>query len=87
MMTDKLNHYLVILTLYLGEYEKMVHHFVLAESGDAASLMALRDESHNDVDRESPEEGQLWEDGGWLYEVYSCRQLTTEQAKVLDEVW
>jgi hypothetical protein len=82
-----MNNYLVKLTLNIVGYEKQSHLVVSAPDESSAKEQALRDECHNEPNfDEWPDMNACWDGDDFIYEVYSCRELTDEQYETLKDV-
>lgn len=66
--------YTVKLTLIIGCYEKTAIHHLRAENEEAAGIQALRDESHNDSDREYNGTDDWWDDD-MIYRVFDIQEV------------
>jgi hypothetical protein len=84
---DNKNHYLIHLTLTLGEYEKSNFSVVLSSSEEEAIEIALRGECHNEPDfNEFPDKDAVWDGGEYVYTADRAVLLTEEQYNVLKEL-
>ncbi len=72
-----MKNYLVKLNLMIGCYEKLMPHVIEAEDEDAAVEQALRNESHNDVDRvyDANSDDEWWDDD-MIYKLYEVKEIT-----------
>lgn len=77
--------YLVILKLYLGEYEKVARSLVYADTPEEAAKLGLEGECHNDPSVTG--EGldlETWDDG-WVYKVGAVHELTDAETEVFEK--
>lgn len=78
-----MNHYLVILRLYLGEHEKTGRHLVIAEDAETAGKMALEGECHSNPEQDSD---AVWDDG-WMYKVHNVHEISEYQYTIMRNIW
>jgi hypothetical protein len=78
-----MNHYLVKLTLFLGEYEKTAVHLVQAKNTVTAGRKALLGECHNDPKRSDWAGDSQVDDDCFAYRVNTVTKVTAEHAAVL----
>lgn len=75
--------YVVLMTIYTGEYEKTTKHVLMARNKDNAAHIALRNECHWD-EAKINDRGQMEDAGGeFLYEVYSVTEISKAQYDIL----
>lgn len=79
-----MKHYVVVIRMFIGCYEKNIRHVVSANDEDGAQEAALRDESHND-DAGYDDSGDWWDGGDMAYRVVSCEEVTPEEFSVLNK--
>lgn len=77
-----MNIYFVQLKADIGGYEKQLYQLVEAADEEAAGLLALRAETHNNPRRPAPENGEPWYDDYMLYEVDSVELLDERPALI-----
>lgn len=75
-----MKHYLVKLTVYIGEYEKTTHSLVSAENEDSAETLAMVNECHT-----TPrfEDGRCHDGWDFIYESWSVMEVSDEDYEVL----
>ena len=79
-----MKHYIVKLTLIMGDIEKGTIQLVNAETREEAGTHALKMECHEDPDfSEFPDLQSCWDMGENIYKVYSCQQLDQNEYEVL----
>lgn len=79
-----MNKYLVTLELRIGEYEKIAYSVEKAENEKEAGIEALKGQCHSEPDfSEFPDMDQVWDMHEMIYSVYSVKEITDEQNKVL----
>lgn len=77
-----MTNYIVRLTLKINGYEKIMPHLIQADNEAEAIEQALRNESHNDIDRDYDEFNE-WDDDGMIYHPLEVTEITDLEAKVL----
>jgi hypothetical protein len=80
-------HWLVKLTLHIGEYEKTAIHVVTASTEEQAMQNAIVAECHGDPDYEEyPDKLGCWDVGEFVYVPFYCRELSSQEYTILDSI-
>lgn len=83
-------HFLVHLTMRIGEYTKHADHLIEADTEAEAEEQALEDESHHwpeaGYGRYPAVEDDEWGDGDMVYLVDSVKTLTAFEASCLERL-
>lgn len=80
-----MRHYMVMLRLNIGGYEKMSHVMIQAENSEDAGAYAQYSELHNtDEDRDWTPNSTCWDDF-MTYDVYETKEVVGHEVQCLKQ--
>ena len=72
-----MKHYLVVMTVFIGEYEKTARSLVAASDEDEGEKLGIEGEIHCSYDELVDDNGDYY-DGEFGYRIYSVREVPEE---------